>query len=193
MRASRTCAAVAAALVAAAAAAGCGSGGSGGSGDGSASPPPASATASRSASGSPSASASPPARTPPASPSASPSTTVAPPASETLLRVSRTGGYAGRPHTLRIAPDGSWTRLGADDRPEGSGTLDPAGLEALRAALRAADLPRLPRTARADPPVRDGFTYSFAHGGVEVSADQDVLAPGLAKVLAALPGFDPEP
>ncbi|MEU8460159.1 hypothetical protein [Streptomyces sp. NPDC029003] len=191
MRASRVCAAVAAVVVGAAAAAGCGPGDSG---DRPASSPPASASASVSSS----ASTDPPARTPPASPSASPSTTAPPSASATseasatLLRVSRTGGYAGRPHTLRIAQDGSWTRLGAAGRPEGSGTLDPARLEALRAALREADLPRLPRSATADPPVRDGFTYSFAHGGVEVSADQDALAPGLAKVLAALPGFDPE-
>ncbi|MEU9003333.1 hypothetical protein [Streptomyces sp. NPDC048551] len=184
MRTSRVCAAVAAVLVGAAAAAGCGPGDSG---DRPASSPPASASASASASVSFSASADPPARTPPASPS----TTAPPSASATLLRVSRTGGYAGRTHTLRIAQDGSWTRLGAAGRPEGAGTLDPARLEALRAALREADLPRLPRSATADPPVRDGFTYSFAHGGVEVSADQNALAPGLAKVLAALPGFDP--
>lgn len=188
MRASRVCAAVTAVLVGVAALAGCGGGGSGGGPK-----TPAPASASPSASANPSATPSPRATpSPPATPSRPPETPGATPSSSrTLVRATRTGGFAGRTHTLLVAEDGSWTRLGAKAEPEGSGKLDPARLEAVRAALRAADLPRLPRVATAPTPVRDGFTYAFAHGGVEVTADQDSLAPGLVELLAALPGFEP--
>ncbi|MFH8893218.1 hypothetical protein [Streptomyces sp. NPDC017949] len=116
-----------------------------------------------------------------------------PAAAETLLRVSRTGGYAGRTHTLIVKGDGSWARLDGRGRPEGAGQLAPAGLEALRGALREADLPRLPRVAMSDRPVFDGFVYAFVHAGTEVACDQPSLTPGLSRVLDRLPPFEPPP
>ncbi|MFD6878068.1 MULTISPECIES: hypothetical protein [unclassified Streptomyces] len=116
-----------------------------------------------------------------------------PAAVETLLRVSRTGGYAGRTHTLIVKGDGSWARLDGSARPEGAGRLAPAGLEALRGALREADLPRLPRVAMSDRPVFDGFVYAFVHAGTEVTCDQSSLTPGLSRVLDRLPPFEPPP
>ncbi|WP_221890460.1 hypothetical protein, partial [Streptomyces sp. WAC07061] len=109
----------------------------------------------------------------------------------TLVRVTRSGGFAGRTRTVLVKGDGSWTLLDGKARDLRSGKLEPARLEALRTALREADLAHLPRVATADPPVYDGFTYAFVHGGSEVTADQTELAPGLRKVLDALPGFDP--
>ncbi|MGW7312594.1 hypothetical protein [Streptomyces sp. NPDC054865] len=116
-----------------------------------------------------------------------------PAAAETLLRVSRTGGYAGRTHTLIVKGDGSWARLDGRARPEGAGRLAPAGLEALRGALHEADLPRLPRVAMSDRPVFDGFVYAFVHAGTEVTCDQSSLTPGLSRVLDRLPPFEPPP
>ncbi|MEU9028060.1 hypothetical protein AB0D46_11060 [Streptomyces sp. NPDC048383] len=137
-----------------------------------------------------------PAASAPAAPTAgrapSPSS-VPPPATATLLRVSRTGGYAGRTHTLVVEGDGSWARQDGQGRPEGAGKLAPAALEALRGALREADLPRLPRVATADRPVYDGFVYAFVHGRTEVSSDQSSLTPGLTTVLDRLPPFEPSP
>ncbi|GAA3238314.1 hypothetical protein Slala03_06190 [Streptomyces lavendulae subsp. lavendulae] len=118
-------------------------------------------------------------------PSASPSRD---PAAERLVTVTRTGGFAGRTVVLTVRGDGSWTRTSGTAQP-GAGQLPPAGLEALRSALRAADLPRLPADARADPPVYDGFAYEFAYDGSTVSSDEGSLTPGLRKVLEALPGF----
>ncbi|MFD3868778.1 hypothetical protein [Streptomyces sp. NPDC058623] len=127
------------------------------------------------------------------SPSTVPPSSGRPPATTTLLRVSRTGGYAGRTHTLVVEGDGSWARLDGQGRPEGAGKLAPAALEALRGALREADLPGLPRVATADRPVFDGFVYAFVHGGTEVSSDQSSLTPGLTTVLDRLPPFEPSP
>ncbi|AZM91146.1 hypothetical protein D1J60_23970 [Streptomyces sp. W1SF4] len=105
--------------------------------------------------------------------------------------MTRSGGFAGQTRTVLVKGDGSWTLLDGKARDLRSGKLEPARLEALRTALREADLAHLPRVATADPPVYDGFTYAFVHGGSEVTADQTELAPGLRKVLDALPGFDP--
>ncbi|KIF00348.1 hypothetical protein PL81_41705, partial [Streptomyces sp. RSD-27] len=105
-------------------------------------------------------------------------------------RVTRSGGFAGRTRTLLVNGDGSWTLLGEQDKGLRTGRLGPAEREELRTALREADFAHLPRTATADPPVYDGFTYSFVHGGFEVTADQTALPPALSRVLAALPGFD---
>ncbi|GGZ57465.1 hypothetical protein GCM10010371_16080 [Streptomyces subrutilus] len=130
-------------------------------------------------------------------PSATGSPATAPPASgdpapgETLVRVSRSGGYAGRTHTVVVRGDGSWTRLDGAGAQEGSGTLAPQRLAALSAALREADLPRLPRVSKGSGTVYDGFTYAFAHGGVEVAAEQEAVPPALRKVLDALPPFTP--
>lgn len=118
-----------------------------------------------------------------------PHTPEAPSAEETLLRVSRSGGFAGETHTLIVKGDGSWTRLDGKAQPEGSGTLEPADLEALRAALKEADFARLPRIATSSPEVFDGFFYAFVHGGYEVAADQGALTPALEKVLGPLPPF----
>lgn len=155
-------AAAVAALLAAVSLAGCGHAGP--------APAPAGATA--------------PATSPP---SAAPTT---PPSSEHLLRVTRSGGFAGRTRTLLVNGDGSWTLLGERDKELRTGRLDAARLEDLRTALRAADFAHLPPTTAADPPVYDGFRYSFVHGGSEVSADGTVLPPALSRVLEALPGFD---
>ncbi|MFD0358730.1 hypothetical protein ACFVHW_34105 [Streptomyces sp. NPDC127110] len=104
--------------------------------------------------------------------------------------MSRSGGFAGQTRTVIVKGDGSWTLLDGKARDLRSGKLAPARLEVLRGALREADFAHLPRVATADPPVYDGFTYAFVHGGFEVAADQTELAPGLQKVLDALPGFD---
>ncbi|MFE3764529.1 hypothetical protein ACFXPI_22555 [Streptomyces sp. NPDC059104] len=118
-------------------------------------------------------------------PSASPSPD---PAAERLVTVTRTGGFAGRTVVLTVRGDGSWTRTAGTARPE-AGQLPPSALEALRTALRAADLPRLPADATTDPPVYDGFAYTFVYEGSTVSSDQGSLTPGLERVVAALPGF----
>ncbi|MCX5011737.1 hypothetical protein OG765_12170 [Streptomyces sp. NBC_00555] len=141
-----------------------------------------------------------PAPTGTASPAATPAPTTAgptpattpatpPAATETLVRVSRSGGFAGQTHTLVVKGDGSWTRLGTQAGPEGTGTLSEAELATLRTALREADFAHLPRFATGDPKVYDGFVYAFVHGGFEVAADEEALAPALKKVLEALPGF----
>ncbi|UUU40013.1 hypothetical protein [Streptomyces sp. NBC_00162] len=136
----------------------------------------------------------------PAGPAATPAPTTAgptpattpatpPAATETLVRVSRSGGFAGQTHTLVVKGDGSWTRLDAQAGPEGTGKLSEAELATLRTALREADFAQLPRFATGDPKVYDGFVYAFVHGGFEVAADEEALAPALKKVLDALPGF----
>ncbi|WP_405978623.1 hypothetical protein [Streptomyces sp. NBC_00158] len=104
--------------------------------------------------------------------------------------MTRSGGFAGQVRTVIVKGDGSWSLLDGKVRDLRSGKLEPSRLEALRTALREADFAHLPRVATADPPVYDGFTYAFVHGGFEVAADQTELAPGLRKVLGALPGFD---
>lgn len=125
----------------------------------------------------------------PATPRPTPPPT-ADPSTERLLRVTRSGGFAGRTRTLVVNGDGSWTLLGEQDKDLRKGRLTPAGLEDLRTALREADFARLPRTTKADPPVYDGFTYTFVQGGFEVTADQTALPAALSRVLEALPGFD---
>ncbi|MEU9233325.1 hypothetical protein [Streptomyces subrutilus] len=128
-----------------------------------------------------------PTATAPASAGPAPATSPAP--SGTLVRATRSGGYAGRTHTLVVKGDGSWTRLDAEAGPGGTGKLPEAGLAALRTALAEADFARLPRMATGDTTVYDGFTYAFAHGGFEVAAEQEALTPALRKVLDALPPF----
>ncbi|MFF5704733.1 hypothetical protein ACFY7H_19835 [Streptomyces sp. NPDC012794] len=131
-----------------------------------------------------------PSSTPPPAPAATPPPATPPPAARTLVRVTRSGGFAGQTRTVLVNGDGSWTLVDGKARDLRSGKLDPPRLEALRSALREADFARLPRVATADPPVYDGFTYAFVHGGFEVAADETALAPALRKVLDALPGFD---
>ncbi|MFD8143584.1 hypothetical protein [Streptomyces sp. NPDC059708] len=192
MRAMRAAGAAAAVLLAAVSLAGCGEDGSRGG------PAPAGATAP--------ATVTPPTAPPAATPTPVPPTGTAPasaptdtpptgagptvPSTERLLRVTRSGGFAGRTRTLLVNGDGSWTLLGDQDKELRGGRLDPSKLEDLRTALRAADFAHLPRKTTARPPVYDGFTYSFAHGGFEVAADQTALPPALSRVLEALPGFD---
>ncbi|MBW5486928.1 hypothetical protein GPJ59_35135 [Streptomyces bambusae] len=72
----------------------------------------------------------------------------------------------------------------------GSGKLSPAKLDALRAALKEARFPKLPRVALSEKPVYDGFTYAFVHGGYEVATDDVAMPAGLRKVLGALPSLD---
>ncbi len=125
----------------------------------------------------------------PAPTTASPAPAGSPAPAETLVRATRSGGYAGQTHTLVVKGDGSWTRLDAKATPEGTGKLSEAELAALRTALGEADFARLPRIATGDTTVYDGFTYAFVHGGFEVAAEQEALAPALKKVLDALPPF----
>ncbi|MCY0948330.1 hypothetical protein [Streptomyces sp. H27-S2] len=126
-------------------------------------------------------------------PAASPSTVPAPgrtvTASETLVRATRSGGFAGQAHTLIVKGDGSWTRLDARANPDGSGRLAPDRLAALTAALREADFARLPRFSKNATTVYDGFAFTVAHGGHEVAAEQGAEPPALARVLEALPPF----
>ncbi|MBT2544053.1 hypothetical protein J7E99_25955 [Streptomyces sp. ISL-44] len=139
----------------------------------------------------PTGTASPAATPAPTTTGPTPATTAATPpaATETLVRVSRSGGFAGQTHTLIVKGDGSWTRLDTQAGPEGTGKLSEAELATLRTALREADFAHLPRFATGDPKVYDGFVYAFVHGGFEVAADEEALAPALKKVLDALPGF----
>ncbi|MEU9147600.1 hypothetical protein [Streptomyces sp. NPDC048349] len=161
---------------------GCGPSGSGGD-DGR---PPATGT--RTPAATPATTA-PAATAAPAPTTAAPAPAESPAATETLVQVSRSGGYAGQVHTLIVKGDGSWTRLGRKAEPEGTGKLSQAALAALRSALREADFARLPRIATGDTTVYDGFTYAFVHGGFEVAAEQEALIPALRKVLDALPPF----
>ncbi|MEU7555417.1 hypothetical protein AB0B01_24260 [Streptomyces sp. NPDC044571] len=176
---------------------GCGAGSGGGSGSGGtasaavtpSAPPAPGATARSSAApgptGAPAATPSPPASAsgPPASPAPSS-------AAERLVTVTRSGGFAGRTHTLLIRGDGSWTRLDGQGGPEGSGKLAPDRLAVLRTALAEADFAHLPRVVRGGPTVFDGFTYAFVHAGFEVATADGSVPPGLQKVLAALPPFE---
>lgn len=200
MRARRTVPVKAAALLGAALLAGCGSSGpaapdspSGGPGS------PTAATAFPSP-GAPSPGASSPATgAPPGAtpdPAASPSTAPVPgrsvPAGETLVRATRSGGFAGRTHTLIVKGDGSWTRLDGAGNPDGSGRLAPDRLAALTTALREADFARLPRLSKNATTVYDGFTHTVEHGGHEVTAEQGAEPPALGRVLDALPPFTAE-
>ncbi|MFD9729169.1 hypothetical protein [Streptomyces sp. NPDC059072] len=109
--------------------------------------------------------------------------------SETLVRVTRTGGFAGQTHTLVVKGDGSWTRLDVKAQPTGTGKQSPQELDALRAALAKADFPHLPRVSTGGPVIYDGYTYTFVHGGFEVASDQGSMPPALTAVLDALPPF----
>ncbi|MFJ7773905.1 hypothetical protein [Streptomyces yangpuensis] len=183
---------MAAVLLGAVVLAGCGPSGSGGGDD---APPKGSAgpgTISASAGTSPGAgtgagagpSASPaPSRTP------GPGTSAVPAPGETLVRVTRSGGFAGETHTLVVKGDGSWSRLDAKAKAEGTGKLSGQELAALRTALREADFPGLPRIATGGPKVYDGFFYAFVHGGYEVAREQGSLPPELVRVVEALPPF----
>ncbi|MEV7542454.1 hypothetical protein [Streptomyces sp. NPDC089915] len=192
MRAMRAAGAAAAVLLAAVSLAGCGGDGSGGG------PAPAGATAPATVTPPTAPPAATPTPTPPTgtppvtAPTGTPPTGAGPtaPSTERLLRVTRSGGFAGRTRTLLVNGDGSWTLLGDQDKELRGGRLDPSKLEDLRTALRTADFAHLPRRTTARPPVYDGFTYSFAHDGFEVAADQTALPPALSRVLEALPGFD---
>ncbi|MFB6862744.1 hypothetical protein ACFCZQ_02985 [Streptomyces virginiae] len=186
--------AVAAVLLSAVVLAGCGPSGSGGDDGrpgGSAEPATSTSTAASTGTGAGPA-ASPAPDTSPA-PGASPSTGTGPSAvpapGDTLVRVTRSGGFAGETHTLVVKGDGSWTRLDGKARPEGTGKLSEQELTALRTALREADFARLPRVATGGPKIYDGFFYAFAHGGYEVAGEQGSLPPALERVAQALPPF----
>ncbi|MBT2403823.1 MULTISPECIES: hypothetical protein [unclassified Streptomyces] len=131
------------------------------------------------------------------SPSPSPTPTTptptgsqAPAPGETLLRVTRSGGFAGRTSSLIIKGDGSFTRFDAKAKQTGTGRLSAAELTALRTALREADFAHLPRVATSGGTVFDGFTYAFVHGGYEVTTADGSIPPGLTAVLGALPPFE---
>ncbi|MFD9356821.1 hypothetical protein [Streptomyces sp. NPDC060031] len=130
-----------------------------------------------------------PGRTP--APGASPAPR-APDADETLVRVTRSGGFAGRSLSLVVKGDGSFLRLDAQAKQTGTGTLSAAALEQLRGALREADFAHLPRVVSTGGTVFDGYAYAIAHDGREVAADQGSLPPGLEKVITALPPFEGE-
>ncbi|MFF8266116.1 hypothetical protein ACF059_01860 [Streptomyces sp. NPDC016562] len=183
MRAFRSVAAVLLLLLGALLVAGCGPSGSG-SGDGA--PPKATPQAPSHAPPNTSTATGP--STAPA-PGASPSAEPLPDPSATLVRVTRSGGFAGQTHTLVVKDDGSWTRLDAKAGPQGTGKLSEAELAALRTALREADFARLPRISTGGPKIYDGFFYAFAHGGFEVAGDEGSLPRTLTKVLDALPPF----
>lgn len=186
MRAFRAAAAVALSAVVLA---GCGPSGPRGGDD---APPEASAEpgASPTATGSPVGSAGPgPTVSPTTSPTTSPTAGRVPAPGETLVRVTRSGGFAGETHTLIVKGDGSWTRLDAEAEPEGTGTLSGARLATLRTALREADFARLPRVSTGGPKIYDGFVYAFVHGGFEVAAEDGSLPQPLTRVLDALPSF----
>ncbi|MFF3426958.1 hypothetical protein [Streptomyces sp. NPDC002602] len=107
----------------------------------------------------------------------------------TLVRVTRSGGFAGRTGTLVIGDDGSWTLLDGRAKEVGRGKLTGPQLGTLRAALREADFARLPRTSKSGT-VFDGFTYAFAYGGFEVATGDGSVPIALTRVLDALPPFE---
>ncbi|MFD7027903.1 hypothetical protein ACFWAR_07725 [Streptomyces sp. NPDC059917] len=108
-----------------------------------------------------------------------------------LLRVTRSGGFAGRSSTLEVRDDGSWTLLDGSAKQVGAGKLTGARLDGLRAAVRQVDFAHPPPKATGGGTVYDGFTYAFAHDGHEVVAADGAIPPSLRKVLDALPSFDP--
>ncbi|MFE1415518.1 hypothetical protein ACFW6F_32685 [Streptomyces sp. NPDC058746] len=110
-------------------------------------------------------------------------------ATKTLVRVTRTGGFAGQTHTVVVKGDGSWTRLDVKAQPAGTGKMSPQELDALNAALAKADFAHLPRVSTGGPVIYDGYTYAFVHDGFEVASDQGSMPPALEAVLAALPPF----
>ncbi|MGZ9933347.1 hypothetical protein ACXNSR_26125 [Streptomyces sp. NC-S4] len=124
-----------------------------------------------------------------AAPTASPTAGRVPAPGETLVRVTRSGGFAGRTHTLLVKGDGSFVRLDAEAKPTGTGKLSGAELDRLRTALREADFAHLPRIATGGPTVYDGYFYAFVHDGHEVAGDQESLPKALTQVLEALPPF----
>ncbi|MFI5826954.1 hypothetical protein ACIA6C_06810 [Streptomyces sp. NPDC051578] len=113
-----------------------------------------------------------------------------PAATETLVTVTRSGGFAGRTHTLTVASDGAWTRQGVRAEPEGAGRLSEAQLTRLRTAVREADFAHLPRPTKSGGTVFDGFTYTFVRGTTKVVTDDGSVPPALTKVLDALPPFE---
>ncbi len=184
----RTLGTVAAVLLGAVVLAGCGPSGSGGGDDappkGSGGPGTISTSAGATAGTSPGTS---PSADP--TPGQSASTSAVPAPGETLVRVTRSGGFAGETHTLVVKGDGSWSRLDAKAGAEGTGKLSERELAALRTALREADFPGRPRIATGGPKIYDGFFYAFAHGGYEVAGEQGSLPPELVRVVEALPPF----
>ncbi|AXE22966.1 hypothetical protein C0216_05410 [Streptomyces globosus] len=128
--------------------------------------------------------------TPPAPPEAAPAPDAPSPTAERLVTVTRSGGYAGKTTSLLVKGDGSWARLDGEARPAGSGRLSPEDLAELRAALAAADFPRLPRVSMDGGTVFDGFTYVFVHAGREVATADGSIPAGLRPVLDALPPFE---
>ncbi|GGS15501.1 hypothetical protein Snoj_82470 [Streptomyces nojiriensis] len=185
----RTLRAVAVAVLSTVVLAGCGPSGPGG-GDDPAPKPSTEPGTSASASADPSTGASTgPSTDATAGPTASPTAGQVPAPGETLVRVTRTGGFAGRTHTLVVKGDGSFTRLDAEAKPTGTGKLSGAELARLSTALREADFARLPRVATGGPTIYDGFSYVFVHDGHEVAGDQGSLPEALTKVLDALPPF----
>ncbi|MFB7178065.1 hypothetical protein ACFCYI_10210 [Streptomyces sp. NPDC056257] len=178
--------AVAGLVLGAALLAGCGAAASAGGDD---TPPKASTESAPSPAGSASGSGTDPTTDPTTGPTASPTASRVPAPGETLVRVTRTGGFAGQTHTLVVKGDGSWTRLDAKARTESTGTMPEAGLAALRTALQEADFAHLPRVATGGPTIYDGYFYAFVHGGYEVAGDQGSLPPALTRVVDALPSF----
>ncbi|MFJ6756392.1 MULTISPECIES: hypothetical protein [unclassified Streptomyces] len=153
------------------------------SGDGDGTPPKASAESRPGPTGSAPGSGTSP------GPTASPTAGRVPAPGETLVRVTRSGGFAGQTHTLIVKGDGSWTLLDAKAKQERTGTMPEAGLATLRTALQEADFAHLPRVATGGPTIYDGYFYAFVHGGYEVAGDQGSLPPALTKVVDALPSF----
>ncbi|MCB5165085.1 hypothetical protein LG634_09620 [Streptomyces bambusae] len=109
------------------------------------------------------------------------------PRSDRLLTVTRSGGYAGEHKSILIASDGTYRRLD-HGRETSKGRLTGARLARLRDVLEAADFQELPRVST-DPRSFDTFMYAFVHAGREVAAQETVMPPRLAAVLAALPPF----
>lgn len=127
----------------------------------------------------------------PSQPAPDPGASSPPPAAtETLVTVTRSGGFAGRTHTLAVASDGAWTRQGARAEPEGTGRLSAAQLTRLRTAVQEADFAHLPRPTKSGGTVFDGFTYTFVRGTLRVVTDDGSVPPALTKVLDALPPFE---
>ncbi|MFF3749550.1 hypothetical protein ACFYYH_03675 [Streptomyces sp. NPDC002018] len=108
-----------------------------------------------------------------------------PPRDATLVVVTRSGGIAGRRDSVVVNNDGAYTVL-SSGRTAGAGRMRPAELGALREALAASGIERLPRVMF-DRPAPDAFVYAVNHAGHEVAVSDAEPVPALQRVIAAVP------
>jgi hypothetical protein len=98
---------------------------------------------------------------------------------------ARSGGLAGAPQRLAIAPDGKAVLAQAGSTPV-EAQLTPSERDHLRSALDQAVFSAPPRL----PPGRpDTFTYSVTFRGKTVEMSETTVPPGLRELLRVLVGI----